>query len=280
MGTQGQLTKANFGYSVPVDAPLYQPFPLQYEDVSILMFPYVTSADAAARLLPAQFELAPVPGDATGKLAGAQVVFAKYGFSNIGGYNEVAQVIAARYRGTLPVGAKADVAFAVRLHVDNDMAMAAGREIGGFPKKLGHIQFEEAPIYFSSLESPKGLRICSGEMNPFSKVVEQRLLPPALQQIPLAFASLRVLPNPASVSPPYAPSVCQLIYTEWVLTDGTLWAGRGALSFTGASALNPYHALPILAQAPPLSRDNPAVPGTGLFRGRMEIGKVLVLEDF
>jgi len=50
MGMQGQLTKANFGYSVPIDAPLYTPFPVLYEDVSMLVFPYVTSADAAARV--------------------------------------------------------------------------------------------------------------------------------------------------------------------------------------------------------------------------------------
>ena len=66
MGVQGQLTKATFGYSVPVDAPLYTPFPVLYEDVTMLVFPYVTSADAAARHLPAQFELSPVPVFAIG----------------------------------------------------------------------------------------------------------------------------------------------------------------------------------------------------------------------
>src|SRR5262245_58531705 len=93
MATAGQLTKDQFGYSVPVDSPLYEPFPLEYEDVDILLYPYVTTAEAAAKLLPAQLTLAPVPGDTTGSLAGAQVVFARYGFSNVGSYNEVAQVI-------------------------------------------------------------------------------------------------------------------------------------------------------------------------------------------
>jgi hypothetical protein len=52
------------------------------------------------------------------------------------------------------------------------------------------------------------------------------------------------------------------------------------LSFTGASAINPYHALPIVAQAPAWSPDTPTVPGTSLFRGQMDIGKVVVLENF
>ena len=67
---------------MPVDAPLYTPFPLYYEDVRILLFPYLTDAAAAAALVPPPFELVPV--DPEGKFAIAQVVFAKYPFSNIG----------------------------------------------------------------------------------------------------------------------------------------------------------------------------------------------------
>ncbi|MFN2446454.1 MAG: acetoacetate decarboxylase family protein [Vicinamibacterales bacterium] len=277
MGMRGQLGKADFGYSVPVDAPLYEPFPLYYEDVSILMYPYATSAAAAARLLPSQLELAPVAGDSAGTLAGAEMVFAKYGFSNVGAYNEVAQVVAAIYRGSDPTLAGQPVSYAVRLHVNNDMAMSAGREIGGFPKKLGHISFEEAPTYLSTLESPHGLRICSGELHAFAKLGEQKDFPPAMQQKVMPFLSLRVVPDPASITAPYTPSLCQLIYTEWVLTDGAFWAGRGQLCLTGASDLHPYHSLPVIAQAPPMS---PQAAGTGLFRGKMTIGKVKVLESF
>jgi acetoacetate decarboxylase len=277
MGRQGQLTKSNFGYSVPVDAPLYQPFPVYYEDSTFLTFPYVTSADAAAKLLPDQFELVPGPDGDGGKLAYAKVLFAKYGFSTYGAYNEVAQVIQARYRGTMPAGMSANVSFAVRLHVDSDMALAGGREIGGFPKKMGHIEFQDSPLYFSALESPKGLRICSGEMNAFAKVAEQKQLPPAAQTAALPYASLRVIPNPDMTSP-YTPSLCQIIYTEWVLSEGTFWSGRGALSFTGASALSPYHTLPILEQLPPMTPTNPV--GTMMYRGKMAISKVAVLETF
>jgi acetoacetate decarboxylase len=277
MGVQGRLTKANFGYSVPVDAPLYEPFPVYYEDSTFLTFPYVTSAEAAARLLPEQFELAPGPDGPGGKLAYAKVLFARYGFSTYGAYNEVAQVLQVRYRGALPAGVSADMAYAVRLHVDTDIAMAAGREIGGFPKKLGHIEFQDSGVYFASLDSPKGLRICSGELNPFARFAEQQALPPAMQTTVLPYASLRVIPNP-DMRAPYQPSVCQIIYTEWVLSQGTFWSGRGALSFTGASALCPYHTLPIIEQAAPLSATN--MNGTMAYRGRMSISRVEILENF
>jgi hypothetical protein len=99
---------------------------------------------------------------------------------------------------------------------------------------------------------------------------------PAPNVLPLA--SVRLLPNPASGTAPFAPSLCQVIYTEWVQTQGTFWGAQGALSLTGASALNPYHALPILRAARP--RRSLEESGTALFRGRMDISKVIVLEDF
>jgi acetoacetate decarboxylase len=266
MALSGQLTKARFGYSMPVDAPLYMPFPIYYEDVRILLFPYLTDAAAAAALIPSQFEL--VPADPAGKFAIAEVVFAKYPFSNIGAYNEVAQTVVVSYQGT--VGA-----YAIRLHVTNDQAMAAGREIGGFPKKLGTITFDEGASLFSTLESPPGLRICSGELDPLQPVQDGG-------RRSTTFFSLRVIPNPVDAT---TPSVCQLIQTVWDMYDGTFWSGRGTLHFSGASSSNPYQALPILQQMAPL-HTNPqtdlekGTPGVGLFRGKMKVAQVKVLEDF
>jgi len=266
MPLSGRLTKDRFGYALPVDAPLYTPFPLYYEDVRILLFPYLTDAAAAAALLPSQFEL--VPADAAGNYAIAQVVFARYPFSNIGAYNEVAQTLVVTYKGT-------PGSYAVRLHVTNDQAMCAGREVGGFPKRLGNISFSEGSTFLSTLASPTGLPICSGELDPVQPVT-------GAGDRPTTFFSLRVIPNPADQT---TPSVCQLIETVWELSGGTFWSGRGKLHFTGASGLNPYHSLPIVKQMAPM---NPApttdlereTPGVALFRGNMKIAQVTVLEDF
>ena len=128
MGTPGLLTKDKFGYSMPVDAPLYLPPPLFYEDTRIMLFPYLTDAARAAALLPAPLELVTV--DSQGTLALAEMIYAKYPFSTVGAYNEVAQTLAVTYKGQ-------PGAYAVRLHVTNDQALVAGREIGGFPKRHG-----------------------------------------------------------------------------------------------------------------------------------------------
>jgi acetoacetate decarboxylase len=266
VGITGQLGRDRFGYSMPVDAPLYEPFPLYYEDARILLFPYLTDAAKAAALVPPPLEVVTV--DPQGTLALGEVVFAKYPFSNIGAYNEVAQTIAVTYKGT-------PGAYAVRLHVTNDQALAAGREIGGFPKKLGVIRFDEGEVYTSTLEAPAGQLICSAELAPMQPV-------PWLAELPITYYSLRVIPNPAD---PKTPSLAQLVQSTWVLDHGTFWSARGMASFTGVSAQNPYHSLPIVRLLPSM---NPAAateqerktPGMGLFRGNMHVGQVAIVETY
>ena len=66
----------------------------------------------------------------------------------------------------------------------------------------------------------------------------------------MTFFSLRLIPNPADAT---KPSVRQLIQTVWVLDNGRFWSGRGALHFTGASGLNPYHSAADRQLMPPLN---------------------------
>jgi acetoacetate decarboxylase len=231
MGTPGQLTPDKFGYSMPLDSPLYEPFPVYYRDITLLLYAYVTDAKAAAALLPPQLELPDVPV--------AQMVFATYPFSTVGTYNEVAQTIACTYQGK-------PMAYAVRLHVTNAMAMAAGREIGGFPKKLGEITFEAGEYYSSTLESPAGFRLASALLDPMAPI------PNAVPKT-LDFVSLRVFPNPLD---PKTPSLAQLIGTSWILSDGEMWEARGSVDLTDVStAINPYNALPVVEPIPPGSRE-------------------------
>lgn len=226
MGKRGALTKDQFGFSMPVDTPLYGRLPVLYKDVSMLIYEYVTSADAAAALLPAQLELVDVP-DAPGA-ALAMLLFAEYPWSTIGPYNEVAQALQCTYKGK-------PMTYAVRLHVTTDRALTMGRECGGFAKKLGDIPFHHDMSYASWLERPAGVRVCTGVMEPGAR------LPKVLD--PIDFASLRVMPN---IADPETPSLCQLMHTKWVFQNGELWTGNGSFNFTGASDLDPYHKLPFL----------------------------------
>lgn len=219
MGKHGTLTKDKIGYSLPADAPLYGPLPVLYKNVSMMIYEYVTDADAAAALVPAQLELMDPPI--------ALFLFAEYGWSTLGPYNETAQALACIYQGK-------PVTYAVRLHVTNDAALTMGRESGGFPKKLGDISFTKTPTYASWLDRPTGLRLCSGVMEPGQR------MPKLLD--PIDFVSLRVIPN---IEANAAPSLLQLMGTQWLFPTGELWSARGSLQFTAASDLDPYHQLPI-----------------------------------
>jgi acetoacetate decarboxylase len=232
----GKLTKEQMGYTLPVDAPLYQRLPDYYKNVSMLMFNYVTDADAALALLPRQLELDDPPT--------VTLIFAEYPWSTLGPYNEVAQALKCTYRGH-------PVYYAVRLHVTADSAMAAGREIAGFPKKMAQIDFAKGDLYLSTIERPRGLRLASASVKP--------MYPATQLPLPwtLPFVCVRLIPNPADNSP---PSLLQLVGTKWVFQSGEIWSGTGSFQFTGASELDPYHKLPMRTQTASL-----------LFMGDMQV---------
>lgn len=230
MGMSGAFTKDKFGFSMPLDAPLFGRLPVLYRGVTMLIYEYITSAEAAAALLPAQCQLIDVPN--APKAAVAMLLFAEYQWSTIGPYNEVAQAIPCIYKGKL-------MTYAVRLHVTTDRALTMGRECGGFAKKLGDIPFKHDMSYASWLDRPTGMRICSGVMEPGSKL-------PANSEHALSaidFISLRVMPN---IGDPDHPSLCQLMRTKWLFENGETWMGNGSFSLTGVSSLDPYHKLPCL----------------------------------
>ena len=221
MPIPGKLTREQLGYSMPVDAPLYERLPDFYKGASMLLFRYETDPEAAQALVPAQFQLADRPV--------ASTLFAEYPWSTLGPYNEVAQTLECTYKGQ-------PMSFAVRLHVTTDAAMAAGREIAGFPKKIAHIEFHKGSQYLSFLDRPCGLRLCSATVKPL-QVVQPSPLP-----MKLPFACVRLIPSPEEKA---APSLLQLVGTTWILQSGELWLGRGTCSFSGASDLDPYHKLPV-----------------------------------
>lgn len=269
----GKITRESIGYSLPVDQPLFEPFPYTYKNITILTYTYETDRAAALELLPAQFELPPGP-------AIARMIFANFEFSSLGFYNEVAQAIVCFYRqpdGTLMTEKTKEDAvpkkfvYPTRFHVTSDRAMAAGREILGIPKKIGVINFRKGAEYLCTLESPAGLPICSAVLVPGTK------LPVLFPMPPTSYASIRVIPN-YDLDPikPFNPSIRQLLESGWVLRSGELWSGTGSVHLTGASNLDPYHKLPILNYHP-----SPANPcPVSLFMGEMSIDTVSLLENF
>jgi acetoacetate decarboxylase len=255
--TRGTFTKDKFGYTLPLDVPLFGAMPpLVYTDATIMLLPYFTDATKAAALVPPPLQVVTV-----GPYAIAEVVFASYPASGIGAYNEVAQTIAVVAPGVK--GQQANGLYPVRLHVTTDVAMAAGREIGGFPKKLGAIAFTGGSPCASSLTGADGAVVCSGLVTP------GEALP--LKTLALNYFSVRLQPAIRG-----GRAAADLIHSVWML-EGTFRGGQGSLNLN-SSALDPYEALPIAAPMPP-PQPGVSLPFTGVFTGSMTVQSLNVVQS-
>jgi acetoacetate decarboxylase len=221
MPVRGTLKKEQFGFSMPVVAPLFPRPPYYYTNATLMTFEYETDGESAARMLPESVELSDPPT--------AGLVFASYPWSNLGPYEEVVQYLKVSFKSQ-------SFKYGAFLYVTTDSAMAAGREMGGYPKKIGRIEFLPGPASAAVLERPAGLRICTGTMRP-----EQRLK--VENPLPLDYLTLRLIPSPQLDAP---PPVAELLETHWTVDCSEMWTGPGSCQLTGASALDPLHWAPVV----------------------------------
>lgn len=226
MGLRGRLTKEHFAFSMPVDAPLYQKPPFYYKDARLAVFRYETDAEAAASILPAPLELPDVPT--------AALALAEYPWTTFGPYNEAILFVRCTYRDR-------PMQYITQIFLTTEPPLAAGREIWGIPKKLAYIGFvTENDQVMGYVERPKGLRLCSGVMRP-----ERPVHPSSLHPIPSV--CLRVIPSPEEGAP---PSLAELIEIDVEQRPTAIWEGPGSCHFTGASALDPWHKMPVKRMLP------------------------------
>jgi acetoacetate decarboxylase len=222
MGQRGTLTPERFGYSTPIDAPLYPRPPWHYRDAQFVVVTYETDPDAAARALPADLALT--------SPAVAQVTVAHYPSTPVGPYTEAIQQIQCEWAGQRR-------SYISKILLDNDGAIAAGREIFGFPKKFAFVELRrEGDALTGTLERPRGHRLLTVTIT-----LAERLELPSQPQAG-AVVSLRLIPN---IEENKRPSVMEL--TEVTISSNIkeAWAGQGSLEFGPPSEADPWSALPV-----------------------------------
>ena len=229
MGTPGALKKDNIGFSMPAHAPLFPKPPYEYRDATLLVFEYFTDAASAARMLPAQADLPDIPGRPGQAVAG--LVFASYPSSDLGPYLEVVQFLACKYQNK-------PVQFATHLYVTSDVAMAAGREMGGYPKKMAEIRIQGDPSFQATLERPAGQHLVLATLDDLRP---PEPIPP--EESVLKYLTLRLIPSPTRDAP---PTLAQLILSDWQIVGGRKQKGTGHCKIIGTSALDPLHLAPVL----------------------------------
>ena len=218
---RGQLTRERFGFSMPVDAPLYPPPPWHYRDADFLTVAYETDPEAARAALPGDLEL---PSPATVRL-----IFARYPSSPVGPYNEAIQSIECRWEGQAR-------AFIARILLDNDGAIAGGREVWGYPKKYAYVELSRDGDTLSAfVERPNGQRLAGLRLT-----LGQRLPNPE-SPVPAPGVNLRFIPGTEAHA---APSVCELLEVMTTLTVKEAWTATGSVDFGPPSEADPWSALP------------------------------------
>src|SRR6202051_2148096 len=222
------------GHALPVSGGFYPKPPYLYRNARMIIARYQTDPAGLAELLPPGVTALEDP-----PICLAWVVH--YPFSNLGVYNETIMLIRVSFEGE-------SYNYCPFIYVDNDAAMACGRELWGFPKKFATMGYrgptEGSPFseqLLFTVERPAGKRLLTVSMTP------ER--PAALEELDLLPSlTLRRVPN--SRLDAELPSICELIRTDYsaapiTSAGGTpeLWAGRCSVTMESISPFDPLYLL-------------------------------------
>lgn len=120
---------------MPVYGSLYPEAPYIYHGTRLILVIFQVDKEKILKVLPEGLKL---PG---GKSVSVMAFFADYVKSTIGQYYEAATLIDVKYKSE--TSGKVRGFYCNSMFVDSDVAMGAGREMWGFPKKLAKIQLIE-----------------------------------------------------------------------------------------------------------------------------------------
>lgn len=251
----GKVTLKNHGYSMGSHGPLYS-LPANevatWTDTDMVIIDYLTDAKKAAALLPegaTTFPIEELPG-----FAAVKVTWANYRHSTYGPYKEFIVAIPCLFKGELYL-------YVPFIYVTTDAAMAAGRETGGWPKKIGDIDLKRIGDSFQ-LTFSRGDASTSAELTVGSKLFSTPL--PAKEPVVLGYPynMTMVLPQPTgkpqeSVPLPTLqirlipgigkgarPSVAEVVGATWQLSGDFYGTNNASLNVRGSKE-DPLNALPV-----------------------------------
>jgi acetoacetate decarboxylase len=210
-------------FAMPIHSPAFPPGPYRFVDREYLIITYRTDPDALAQVVPAPLKVAEP--------------LVKFEFINMpdstgfGHYCESGQVIPVTFDGQAG-------GFVLSMFLDDHPPIAAGRELWGFPKKLGR---PELRVHMDTLMGTldySDFRVATGTMGFKHQALDREKARSALAAPSYL---LKVIPHVDG-----SARICELV--RYGLTDITVkgaWAGPGALDLHD-HALAPVADLPVL----------------------------------
>ncbi len=209
-------------FAMPLTSPAYPPGPYRFVDREYLIITYRTDIDILRALVPEPLQVAEP--------------LVKYEFirmpdsTGFGDYTETGQVIPVTFEGR-------HGGYCHCMFLNDEPPIAGGRELWGFPKKLG------APPLRTEIDTLVGtldygpVRVATGTMGYKHRAADLAAVRAALAEPNFL---LKIIPHVDGRA-----RICELVeyYLEDVAVNGA-WTGPGALALT-AHALAPVAELPV-----------------------------------
>ena len=208
-------------YSMPELSPLYGAPPYEYRDTRQMLVIFRTDPRVLRKLVPE-----PLTPDRNGTMF---VAISEFFCSGFGGYYEIMLAGLATYK-------RRAVNYSVYLVLDNDIAICGGREIWGFPKKLGKLTLSERDGVVTGTVERGGLRLVEAAVQ-----LAQFASPDELAGSH-EYVSRKLIPSVSLTAP---PDVCQLTSTTLSNVEvREVHKGPATLRF-GMSPADRFHEIPV-----------------------------------
>ena len=211
------------GFAMPIYNPAYPPGPYRFVDREYLIITYRTDPAVLEKVIPAPLKMTdPV---------------VKYEFINMpdstgfGHYCESGQVIPVSFEGEAG-------SYVHSMYLDDHPPIAGGRELWGFPKKLGNPKLQIDKDTLVGTLDYGSVRVATGTMGFKHKALDPE---PVIKSLGGPNYLLKVIPHVDGT-----PRICELV--RYSMTDINLkgaWSGPGALTLVD-HALAPVFDLPVL----------------------------------
>jgi acetoacetate decarboxylase len=209
------------GFSMPMGASLYPAPPHHFHGAKLAWATYEADPEAIARMLPPG-----VKPDSNPPIC--ELWVCDYPSTTFGPYLEAYVIVRVELDGVRywyqPV-----------IFTNREPALAAGREIWGFAKKLATMEWrEEAEQIIFTVERPIGKRLMT-----FTLTRDRLAKPEEVESLPIL--SLRYIPQSDPDRAPAAAELVRLDVEGGLHETPVLWAGRASVTFDSPSEVDPWH---------------------------------------
>ncbi len=191
---------------MPLHSPAFPPGPYRFIDREYLTITYRCEAEALSRMVPEPLELAEPK---------VKFEFMRMPDSTgFGDYCEAGQVIPVKYKGR-------DGAFSPMMFLNDEAPTAGGRELWGFPKKLGQPNLEVRKDTLVGTLNYQGVRVATGTMGYKHRELDRKKV---LEELTSPKFLLKVIPHVDGTA-----RICELVqYAPEEVTVKGAWTGPGA----------------------------------------------------